>query len=416
MRISLTDFLLFLNFFLLSMAGLAIYYYSYRLRQELKRSNKLRKEAEKYQSLCNTIWDGVFQADATGRFTFINRAGAQIFGYDDPKELTDAGFETNALFFQREHRKQLRKKTMDEGFLRNFMFELKRKDGELVSIEITANVLRDEEGNHVGYEGIFRDVTQRVRTEKELINYSENLEKMVQKKTEEVVTLEKKRLQLESLANVGQTVAMIVHEIRNPVSSVKVGLTALLKRDSLVGKDRGYVELAALEVSNLERIFHDLLDYSKPLEIHSEPQNINGVLDLALVQVSDDFDEMGVSLKREFAEELPRVNVDSGRLQQVFINILINARDAMKKGGTIFMQTKKIAEKRMVCVEVADEGEGIAKNKLKRLFEPFYSTKDRGTGLGLPIVKRIVEAHGGSVEVQSKRGKGTKVVVELPYV
>jgi two-component system sensor histidine kinase AtoS len=209
---------------------------------------------------------------------------------------------------------------------------------------------------------------------------------------------------------------MIVHEIRNPVSSVKVGLTALLKRDSLGHKERSYVELAALEVSNLERIFHDLLDYSKPLEIHSEPQSINRVLDLSLIQVNDEFDQTGISLKREFAEDLPRVNADSGRLQQVFINILMNARDAMKKGGMISVQTKEIAKKRMVCVEVADEGEGIEKNKLKRLFEPFYSTKDRGTGLGLPIVKRIIDAHGGRVEVQSKRGEGTKVIVELPHV
>ena len=416
LKVNLTDFLLFANFFLLSMAGLAIYYYSYRLRQELKRSNILRKEAEKYQSLCNTIWDGVFQADATGQFTFINRAGAQIFGYEDPKELMDAGFETNDLFLQKKHRGQLRKKTLDEGFLKNFLAEIRRRDGEAVSIEITANVLRDEGGNHIGYEGIFRDVTQRVRTEKELINYSENLEKMVQKKTGEVVALEKKRLHLESLATIGQTVAMIVHEIRNPVSSVKVGLTGLLRRDSLTGKDRSYVELAALEVSNLERVLNDLRDYSKPLEILLKPQNINDVLDLALAQLSDEFVETGISLMREFAEDLPSVNVDSGRLQQVFINVLMNARDAMKKGGTISVQTKEIAEKRMVCVGVADEGEGIAKNKLKRLFEPFYSTKDRGTGLGLPIVKRIIEAHGGRVEVQSKRGKGTRVIVELPHV
>lgn len=415
MKLDTTDILLFINFFLLAIAILALHYYAYRLRHVLRRSEELRKEAENYQKLFNTTWDGVFQTDEEWRLISINRAGAQILGYTNPESLLESEAKTFCSFLNSEHCDTVCQDILCEGFLQNCLIEFTQKGGHPGFLELTANVYRDEEGGLAGFEGIFRDVTRRVRAEQELRNYSENLEKLVLDKTQEILTLERKKLQLESLASLGQMVATIVHEIRNPLSSIKIGLTTLLKRSPLEERDRHCLELATLEVGNLERILQDLLNFSKPLEIHSVAQDVNVVLDLALVQMTEDLTQAGITVKREMPSDLPRIQVDSGRLQQVFFNILINAKEAMQKGGTITVRTTEIPDERIVCVDVTDEGQGIDKETLDHIFEPFYSTKEKGSGLGLTVVQKIIEAHGGTIGIESQKGKGTTVRMEFPY-
>ena len=415
MKLDTTDILLFINFFLLAIAILALHYYAYRLRHVLRRSEELRKEAENYQKLFNTTWDGVFQTDTDWRFVSINRAGALILGCANPESLLEGEANTFSSFLNPERCDTLCQDILREGFLQNCLIEFTQKDGQSGFLELTANVQQDVEGDIVGFEGIFRDVTRRVRAEQELRNYSENLEKLVLDKTQEILALERKKLQLESLASLGQMVATIVHEIRNPLSSIKIGLTTLLKRTPLEERDRHCLELATLEVGNLERILQDLLNFAKPLEIHSIAQDVNVVLDLALVYMTEDLTQAGITMNREMPSDLPRIQVDSGRLQQVFFNILINAKEAMRKGGTITVRTKEVPDRRLVRVEVIDQGHGIDKETLDHIFEPFYSTKAKGSGLGLTVVQKIIEAHGGTIGIESHTGKGTTVRIEFPY-
>ena len=415
MKLDTTDILLFINFFLLAIAILALHYYAYRLRHVLRRSEELRREAENYQKLFNTTWDGVFQTDEEWRFVSINRAGALILGCANPESLLEGEASTFSTFLNPDQCDALCQDIVRDGFLQNRLVEFIQKDGQSGFLELTANVYKDEEGGLAGFEGIFRDVTRRVRAEQELRNYSENLEKLVLEKTQEILALERKKLQLESLASLGQMVATIVHEIRNPLSSIKIGLTTLLKRSPLEERDRHCLELATLEVGNLERILQDLLNFSKPLEIHSIAQDVNVVLDLALVQMMEGLTQAGITLKREMPSDLPRIQVDSGRLQQVFFNILINAKEAMQKGGTITVRTTEIPDRRIVRVDVTDDGQGIDKDTLDHIFEPFYSTKEKGSGLGLTVVQKIIEAHGGTIGIESQPGEGTTVRMDFPY-
>jgi len=407
--------LMFVNFFFLSMALLAVYYYAFRLKMELKRSDHLRKEAEKYQKLFNSTSDGVFQTDPDGKFILINDGGAKIFGFESAEAFLQAKYVSSDFYGGPSKREKYIQKIIENGELEGQLVKSKKRNGEIFHAEMSAHLrLNDINEEIIGFEGIFRDVTKRIKLEEELRQYSENLENIVKEKTEEVLALERKRIQLENLASLGEMVATIVHEIRNPLSSIKVGLTALLKRTQFEEKDKQCLELATLEVTFLERFLRDLLNFAKPLELKSITQNINLIMDMALAQMEGDFRLAKIAVKRKFAQNLPELHVDAGRLQQVFFNIFLNALEALKKGCTIIIRTEHVPEKYMVRVEVVDDGPGIDAKAMEKIFKPFFSTKERGTGLGLTVVQNVIEAHGGNVGIESHPGKGTKVVLELP--
>lgn len=407
--------LMFVNFFFLSLALLGVYYYAFRLKMELKRSNHLRKEAEKYQQLFNSTSDGVFQTDLDGNFLLINDGGAKIFGFESAEECLQSKFINSDFHGDSSSREEYIHKILENGGLESQLIKCKKRNGEFFYAELSAHVKRDDiDQEIIGFEGIFRDVTQRIKLEEELRQYSENLEKIVKEKTEEVLSLERKRIQLENLASLGEMVATIVHEIRNPLSSIKVGLTALLKRTQFEEKDKQCLELACLEVTFLEHFLRDLLNFAKPLELKSLTQNINLILDMALAQMDENFRLAKIKVKRKFAPNLPKLHVDARRLHQVFFNIFLNALEALKNGGTIIVRTEYVSRKKMVRVELVDNGQGIDEQVKEEIFKPFYSTKVKGTGLGLTVVQKVIEAHGGHVSIESKTGKGTKVTLELP--
>jgi len=236
--------LMFVNFFFLSLALLAVYYYAFRLKMELKRSDLLRKEAEKYQQLFNSTSDGVFQTDLDGNFILVNNGGAKIFGFESAEAFLKAKFVSSDFKGDSSKKEKYIQKIFENGGLESQLIKGKKRNGELFYAEMSAHVKRDDNDEEIiGFEGIFRDVTQRIKLEEELRQYSENLEKIITEKTEEVLVLERKRIQLENLASLGEMVPTIVHEIRNPLSSIKVGLTALLKRTQFEEKDKQCLEL-----------------------------------------------------------------------------------------------------------------------------------------------------------------------------
>ena len=407
-----TDILLVLNFFFLALALLVVYYYAYRLRFELKRSDQRRKLAEKYRALFNSTSDGVFQCDSEGYVLVINTAGAKILGFDTPEEMTRRKVKIGSFCVNPEDRRRLIEQLRKNGQVQNFVLKVKRNNGELFFAEATLNFLSIEGGK--GIQGIFRDVTKRVHLEEELRNYSENLEQKVQEKTEEILALERKKAHLEKLAALGEMAATIVHEIRNPLSSIKIGLTALISRLPLEEKDKKCLEVAKKEVINLEKILKNLLNFARPEDLQLIEQDINAVLNFVLDQLMEDFRTTGISIEKELAMDLPHIKIDMNRLSQVFINILLNAREALDNNGTIVVRSKNMSEKKKIRIEIADTGKGIEKEDLQRIFDPFFSKKDGGTGLGLAIVQKIVEAHGGIVGVDSQLETGTTVWIELP--
>jgi len=406
--------MLFINFFFLAFALLWVYYYAHRLRNALKLSDKLAKSTEKYKTLFNTTAEGILISDLKGNIMLLNESGARILGYMNLEEFHKDPVTTNDLWVDHEKRDQVRGILFKGGEIKDQTMKLKHKSGEVIYVEGSANIRKDDVGKIIGLEAIFRDVTKRIDLENQLKNYSETLEDKVEEKTRQVLLLEHRKSELEKLADLGEMAAMIVHEIRNPLSSIKVGLTALLNRSRLQVKDRQCLELAAKEVSHLERILKDLLSFSSNSAVKGPKQDPNRILEISLNQLRSDFEKSGITIKYHLSSvpQLMRMNAD--RMRQVFDNLLLNALQAMPNGGIVTVRSEKDSFNKCINIEIVDEGEGIKKKDFNHLFEPFFSTKAEGTGLGLTIVKKIVEAYGGSVSIESRTGKGTKVKVNLP--
>jgi len=229
----------------------------------------------------------------------------------------------------------------------------------------------------------------------------------------EKVALERKLFQSAKLAAIGTLAAGVAHEIRNPLGIMKTS-SDMIKRSCREGEQN--YELAGFlieEVDRLNRVVTRLLNFAKPSKPNIEPCEINGIMDRALALVGPQHRLQDLEVVREYTHDLPRVPGDREQLCQVFLNLIINAVQAMPKSGRLTLATGT-EEGEAVWAGVTDTGEGIDERIVDSIFDPFFTTKDDGSGLGLAIAYRIVESHGGRLEVKSNPGKGTAFTVMLP--
>jgi signal transduction histidine kinase len=223
----------------------------------------------------------------------------------------------------------------------------------------------------------------------------------------------------EKLATLGTLTAGIAHEIRNPLTSLKARLYTLDKHLRAVPAAKRDTEIIGAEISRLERIVHDALSFARPADPKLESLAVDSLLREVQGLMSPGLESRAVQMVVEFDSEL-LINGDSGHLKQVLINLVRNAADAIAGAGTVTLRgraTRALLRGRetdAVVLEVGDTGQGIPPEVEKRLFDPFYSTKETGTGLGLPIAARIVEKHGGVIQYETRPGHGTTFGVVLP--
>lgn len=245
----------------------------------------------------------------------------------------------------------------------------------------------------------------------------ENRQRMEQKHrelTEAYENLEatKRQLnQIESLAVIGKTAASIVHEVRNPLSSVKMNLQILARKlqDDPKYSEHGHIALS--EIQHLENVLSELLDYSRPIKLEREITNIEYVVKESLQSISGNISQKQIKIE---CEVVPlSICVDRRRFKQALSNLILNAVQASKYQQKITIKVFGNKEDSKAIIEVIDEGEGISAENLQEVFEPFFTTREKGTGLGLSHVRKIVELHGGILKIQSNRGKGTTAAVTL---
>ncbi|MBW1839171.1 MAG: GHKL domain-containing protein [Deltaproteobacteria bacterium] len=218
--------------------------------------------------------------------------------------------------------------------------------------------------------------------------------------------------QSERLSALGEFSAGIAHEIKNPLASIK-NFTQLLPTeygDPNFRKE--FIELVTREVNRINRIVNDLLDYARPRKVKLLEVNIPELVDETLSSLDTTFDKHYITIKKNY-DQIPQIKIDPEQIRQVFLNLLLNAVEAMPKGGAIEV-TVRGNEKEEVEIRVSDSGWGISDETLKEIFNPFITTKEGGTGLGLSIVQRIVNEHGGRIEVESKKNRGTQFKLFLP--
>ena len=220
-------------------------------------------------------------------------------------------------------------------------------------------------------------------------------------------------IQAERLATAGKMSASFAHEIRNPLSSMRM-LAQMLMQKPEMSKERHQQSLHYIlkEIERIDSIVKGLMDFARPATLNLEQQPLIPVLQSVLDLMEANLAHHKIQLVLDLSPETPEIQFDSDKLKQAFMNVVLNAMEAMPQGGVLKVST--LMENDSVCIKVVDTGIGISEEDLEHLFEPFFTRKTRGTGLGLANVKRILEEHGGSVEIDSTPDKGTQVSLWLP--
>ncbi|HEY0705718.1 MAG TPA: ATP-binding protein, partial [Polyangia bacterium] len=226
----------------------------------------------------------------------------------------------------------------------------------------------------------------------------------------------------ERLAALGQMAAGLAHEIRNPLGSIKGAAQVLLPivEETKDASVREFLAIIVEEVDRLNKIVSQFLDYARPYRGDPRPLDLNDVVRKTLQLFEKEVDAQKVEISTALFEGLPQVRADAEQLRQVFLNLALNAIQAMQEGGKLQVSsslrrsTRRGATAAFLEVRFRDTGSGIPPQDLKNLFIPFFTTKEKGTGLGLPISQRIIENHGGTIEVRSKPGAGSTFTVLLP--
>lgn len=228
----------------------------------------------------------------------------------------------------------------------------------------------------------------------------------------EVKDLEKELQRSERMAALGKMAAGVAHELRNPLSSIK-GLGLLLKSGQQDGEVREKTaDMLVKEVERLNRSIGELLEYARPAKLNKQVADIRAILEKNISLIAVDAAAISIDIDVQFTEQLPGVPVDVDKINQVFLNVLLNAVQAMPNGGRLDIQGSR--EEHAVVVTISDQGCGIDPDSLPRIFDPYFTTKPEGTGLGLALSLKIIEEHDGSMRIASTSGHGTTVTITLP--
>jgi len=372
---------------------------------------KLRESELKYRTIFENAPLGLFRSTPEGRFIEVNPALAEMLGYDDPREvLREIHSIADQVYIQREQRPAIVDRQLKtHGITRHFN-RYRRRDGSEFVANLYLRTIRDPAGQPLYLEGIVEDITEQIRL------------------NEEKNRLEAQFHQAQKLESVGRLAGGVAHDLNNLLAPV-LGYGEMLLED-FSGEDvRRSSVTAMLEAGRRARdLVRQLLAFSRKQVLAVKPVNLNAILTrfepLLRRTIRED-----VAIIVQPASNLPLVRADTGQLEQVLMNLAVNAQDAMEDGGTLTIETaavdlderyasahESVTPGEYVLLAVSDTGRGMDEPTRDQVFEPFFTTKEneKGTGLGLATVYGIVKQHGGSIRVYSEPGRGATFKVYLP--
>jgi signal transduction histidine kinase len=236
-------------------------------------------------------------------------------------------------------------------------------------------------------------------------------EGIIQKRAMERLRLKERLSHAERLSSMGEMAAGISHEIRNPLGIIRSSAELLKKKAAKIDPQNTIPDIIVEEASRLNSIITDFINYAKPRNPNIAACRVEEVIEKNITFLAAQIKEQGYVIKKNYQNSLPEIMADSNLLYQSFLNIFINAMQAMPNGGRILVEVS--SSDHLVTVHIDDEGQGIPPENLKKIWDPFFTTKETGTGLGLGIVKNIVESHGGSIQVVNRPVRGARVTIEL---
>jgi PAS domain S-box-containing protein len=398
-------------FLLLGMVGLYISVLHFRQLAEREATQaRLKESEERFRDFAETASDWFWEQDENLRFSYLSNAVHARSGLPVDEHIGKTRREVVHLGVTEE---QWRAHDADLAARRpfhDFQFQRQADDGAIHHIRISGRPVFAD-GRFAGYRGTARNVTDEVEAEIEL-------ERRVVERTAELQNVQEELLRKERLATLGQLTATVSHELRNPLGVIRNTMFTIAETAQANGLklERAFGRIER-SIGRCDAIITDLLDYTRIRQLRRE----KFPLDSWLAEVLDEQQiPERIALVREFAAGDPIVSLDADRLRRVIINLVDNAAQAIEGDREesnsapprICVRTRTAAER--VEIEIEDSGPGIPPDIFKRIFEPLFSTKGFGVGLGLPTVKQIMEHHGGNIEMSSEPGRGTRALIWLP--
>jgi len=237
-------------------------------------------------------------------------------------------------------------------------------------------------------------------------------ERVRQARQAERETVKERLRESEHLANIGQLAAALAHEIKNPLAGISGAIQVIAGDLAPDDSRRDVVDEILAQIDRMDATVRDLLVYARPKRPERQVHRVGAIVQRVLMLLREEPALDGIDMHREGLDCDAEALIDPSQFQQVITNVLLNAVQACNQQGEVTVRLSR--DNSIARVEVADTGSGMTRAEVERAFEPFFTTKARGTGLGLPICKRIIDAHDGRIRLQSREGKGTRVVIELP--
>ena len=380
----------------------------YTVNKRKAADDALRESQEKYRTILESIEEGCFETDLEGNLTFFSNPFLKILGYTRD-ELLGANAATYTTPDTAASMDGITKQLRENGIPQNVTdYDVIRKDGTSVALELSFSLLKDQDGLPLGYRGVLRDVSKRKKTE------------------EEKRKLESQLQQAQKMESIGTLAGGIAHDFNNILMGIQGNASLMLLK--IESDHPNYEKIKNIEqyVQNGTELTKQLLGFARRGKYLIRATDLNDIIDKSSALFGRTKKEIRVFTN--LAEKLWTAEVDRGQIEQVLLNLYVNAWQAMSNGGDLFLQTEnvildrsyvkpyKVKPGRYIKISVSDTGVGIDKETQDRIFEPFFTTKEmgRGTGLGLASVYGIIKSHGGYINVYSEEKRGTVFTIYLP--
>jgi two-component system, NtrC family, sensor kinase len=355
-----------------------------------QRTDELSKSEEKYRRIFEGSMDIILVLDSEGSFLDINQAGLSILGYASKDALISSATFAD-LIVSPQNPRDLLEESAAAGFRKDLECIVRNRNGENRTWLLSLTVRKTTDDEVAGFEGIAKDITHRKKMEEQL-------------------------LQADRLASLGELSAGVAHEVNNPLGMI-LGYAQLLLRHQPEGtQDFQDLKIIEKHARNCKAIVEDLLNFARSSETQKGVLNVNDLLREVISVVDHQFKLDNITIETQLDTSVPTLYADGEKLQQVFMNLLMNAKQAIEAQGQIKIITEHDSSRNEVTVTVEDTGSGIPPAIQEKIFDPFFTTKPtgQGTGLGLSVSYGIIKDHHGEISVRSTPGKGSTFTITFP--